>query len=215
MHLRMFEIARIALERQAGTKVVAGWMSPVSDGYRKKGLVSAEHRLKLCRLASESSKWISVSDFEASKADWTPTVESVTYHAEKAKNEFDADLKLLVGGDTLNGFGVPGLWEASHIKTILSHGMVCICRSGNDPEAIISAHSVLGPLKDRIILVDDKIRNDVSSTVLRELLREKKSIQYLVPDSVAHYLLENDIYTIESETQNENIELAPMTKGYK
>ena len=34
----MFEIARIALERQAGTKVVAGWMSPVSDGYRKKGL---------------------------------------------------------------------------------------------------------------------------------------------------------------------------------
>ena len=104
-------------------------------------------------MASESSKWISVSDFEASKADWTPTVESVTYHAEKAKNEFDADLKLLVGGDTLNGFGVPGLWEANHIKTILSHGMVCICRSGNDPEAIISAHSVLGPLKDRIILV--------------------------------------------------------------
>ena len=36
--IRMFEIARIALERQAGTKVVAGWMSPVSDGYRKKGL---------------------------------------------------------------------------------------------------------------------------------------------------------------------------------
>ena len=42
----MFEIARIALERQAGTKVVAGWMSPVSDGYRKKGLGKNDFEFK-------------------------------------------------------------------------------------------------------------------------------------------------------------------------
>ena len=49
--------------------------------------------------------------------------------------------------------------------------------------------------------IDDKIRNDVSSTLLRELLRESKSIQYLVPDSVAQYLTENEIYTAQSEIQ--------------
>lgn len=123
--------------------------------------------MKLCRLASESSKWISVSDFEANQAEWTPTAESVTYHAQKARNELDAELRLLglspklklilnvclVGGDTLNGFAVPGLWEAGHIKSILSHGMVCICRSGSDPESIISAHPVLAPLRDQILLL--------------------------------------------------------------
>ena len=54
----------------------------------------------MCQLATQSSNWISVSNWEAEKANWTPTAESVTYHAQKAKTDFDADLKLL-GSDRL------------------------------------------------------------------------------------------------------------------
>ena len=37
MHLRSQELAKIHLEKLQRT-VIAGWMSPVSDGYRKTGL---------------------------------------------------------------------------------------------------------------------------------------------------------------------------------
>lgn len=54
MHLRMFELARDALNSY-GYCVIGGYMSPVNDAYNKKGLISAEHRLRLCHLACKSS----------------------------------------------------------------------------------------------------------------------------------------------------------------
>ena len=56
----------------------------------------------MCQLATQSSNWISVSNWEAEKANWTPTAESVTYHAQKAKTDFDADLKLLGSDRSVN-----------------------------------------------------------------------------------------------------------------
>ncbi|VDO02527.1 unnamed protein product [Rodentolepis nana] len=56
--------------------VVAGVISPTSDGYSKAGLASAESRCRLARLAcSTSSDWIAVDSWEASQPNWTPTRE--------------------------------------------------------------------------------------------------------------------------------------------
>jgi len=211
---RMFESARIALERQKYS-VVAGWLSPVSDGYGKRGLVSAYHRIQMCQLATQSSNWISVSNWEAEKANWTPTAESVTYHARKAKIDFDADLKLLVGGDTLQGFSIPGLWAHSDIETILQHGIVSVIRSGSDSKKAVESHDLLSKMREKIILLDEECRNDVSSTAIRSLLRDKKSIMYLTPDPVVEYLQRTNLYTHSSENLNKDVELAPLTKGYK
>ena len=46
-------------------------------------------------LITESSDWISVSKWEAQNPEWTPTASAVEHHAKRAKNEFDAELRLL------------------------------------------------------------------------------------------------------------------------
>lgn len=44
LHLRMFEMARDYVRQQTEYEIVGGYLSPVSDMYKKPGLLSAKHR---------------------------------------------------------------------------------------------------------------------------------------------------------------------------
>ena len=43
-HLRMFEMANDFVRQNTDFEIVGGYLSPVSDEYKKPGLVSAHHR---------------------------------------------------------------------------------------------------------------------------------------------------------------------------
>ncbi|ONI11375.1 hypothetical protein PRUPE_4G103800 [Prunus persica] len=73
MHLRMLELARDALSSE-GFCVIGGYMSPVNDAYYKRGLISAEHRVQLCRLACQSSEFIMVDPWEARQSSFQRTL---------------------------------------------------------------------------------------------------------------------------------------------
>uniref|UniRef100_A0A8D2J9A4 Nicotinamide nucleotide adenylyltransferase 1 n=1 Tax=Varanus komodoensis TaxID=61221 RepID=A0A8D2J9A4_VARKO len=74
MHLRLFELARDYLHETGKYKVVKGIISPVGDGYMKKGLISASHRVAMARLATESSDWVEVDDWESKQKEWQETI---------------------------------------------------------------------------------------------------------------------------------------------
>uniref|UniRef100_A0A8C6UYV4 Nicotinamide-nucleotide adenylyltransferase n=1 Tax=Neogobius melanostomus TaxID=47308 RepID=A0A8C6UYV4_9GOBI len=78
MHLRMFELARDHLE-DSGYQVLKGIISPVGDGYKKKGLIEAKHRLEMARLASENS-WITVDSWEGLQPDWVETAKVIRHY---------------------------------------------------------------------------------------------------------------------------------------
>jgi hypothetical protein len=44
LHLRMFEMAKDYVRRNTDFEIVGGYLSPVSDQYKKPGLASAQHR---------------------------------------------------------------------------------------------------------------------------------------------------------------------------
>ena len=44
LHLRMFEMAKDYIRQNTDFEIVGGYLSPVSDQYRKPGLLAAEHR---------------------------------------------------------------------------------------------------------------------------------------------------------------------------
>lgn len=44
LHLRMFEMAKDYARQNTNFEVVGGYLSPVSDEYKKPGLISAFHR---------------------------------------------------------------------------------------------------------------------------------------------------------------------------
>ncbi|KAG8568367.1 hypothetical protein GDO81_013969 [Engystomops pustulosus] len=83
MHLRLFELGRDYLHGTGKYKVVKGIISPVSDGYKKKGLVEGSHRLEMAQLATKNSDWIEVEPWECSKKDWTETETVLRYYQQK------------------------------------------------------------------------------------------------------------------------------------
>ncbi|XP_077370862.1 nicotinamide/nicotinic acid mononucleotide adenylyltransferase 1 isoform X1 [Festucalex cinctus] len=92
MHLRMFELARDYLEDTGRYKVVKGIVSAVGDGYKKKGLIEASHRVKMARLATENSEWITVDTWESSQTEWVETAKVIRHHySELTTTKQDGD----------------------------------------------------------------------------------------------------------------------------
>uniref|UniRef100_A0A8D0HP09 Nicotinamide-nucleotide adenylyltransferase n=1 Tax=Sphenodon punctatus TaxID=8508 RepID=A0A8D0HP09_SPHPU len=237
MHLRLFELARDYLHETGKYKVVKGIISPVGDAYEKKGLIAADHRIAMARLATKSSSWLEVDDWESCQNKWLETVKVLRYHQEKLKisnsanNLQDAQiaqqlklnhyyffldvpqLKLLCGADFLESFGVPNLWKLEDITEILvNHGLVCITRAGNNAQKFIYESDTLWSHKNNIHLVDEWITNDISSTKIRRALRRGQSIRYLMPDTVLAYIEKHNLYSEESEDRNAGVVLAPLQK---
>ncbi|XP_040535014.1 nicotinamide/nicotinic acid mononucleotide adenylyltransferase 3 isoform X2 [Gallus gallus] len=238
MHMRLFELARDHLHQTGRYRVIEGIMSPVSDDYRKKGLVSARHRIAMAKLALETSDWIRVDPWETEQASWTETVKVLRHHYNESvrllqsrkeimksiqpterstENSLSSqysvlpELKLLCGADFLQTFQTPNLWKKEHLQEIVEQfGLVCISRAGSDPAQYINESELLTKCQHNIFLVKEWIQNEISSTQIRYALRRGLSVKYLIPDSVIAYIAYHNIYTEESERKNEGDLLQPL-----
>ncbi|KAI9115632.1 hypothetical protein K1719_013301 [Acacia pycnantha] len=199
MHLRMFELARDALNSE-GYCIIGGYMSPVNDAYKKKGLVSAEHRIHLCHLACKSSEFIMVDPWEATQGTYQRTltvlsrVQNCICEAGLVPRE-SVKVMLVCGSDLLHSFGIPGVWISEQVKAICKdYGIVCIRRGGQDVEKTISDNDILNENRANIKVVDEIIPNQISSTRLRECIARRLSIKYLTVDEVIDYIREHQLY---------------------
>ncbi|KAK2572265.1 Nicotinamide/nicotinic acid mononucleotide adenylyltransferase 1 [Acropora cervicornis] len=165
LHLRMFELARDALNKTGVYTVVKGFFSPVNDGYKKKSKQSG----------------------------WQETIKVLTHMSDKFVDS--AHVKLLCGADLLESFAVPNLWKDEDIEQIVGqYGLVVISRAGSNPESFIYESDVLTKFKDNIHIVTEWISNDVSATKIRRALRRGESVKYLIPDPVIEYIKANKLY---------------------
>ncbi|CAL8254536.1 unnamed protein product [Arctogadus glacialis] len=240
MHLRMFELARDHLQDTEKYRVVRGIISPVGDGYRKKGLIEARHRVEMARLATKTSDWIEVDTWESLQPDWVETAKVVRHHYEELKaaqrdqgedgtvscgkkrrmeeehpstNEAQPpQLFLLCGADVLESFGVPNLWKPEDVEELAGHGVVCITRGGSDPEKFVHQSDVLWRHRRNIHLVREWVTNEVSATHVRRSLRRGRSVRYLLPDAVVTYVKEERLYSAQSEQKNADVVLAPLAR---
>ncbi|KAJ9153944.1 hypothetical protein P3X46_027330 [Hevea brasiliensis] len=200
MHLRMFELARDALHSE-GYHVVAAYMSPVSDAYKKQSLISGEHRLRMCNLASESSDFIMVDPWEANQSTYQRTltilkrIESYFIDNKRLISREFLRVMLVCGSDLLQSFSIPGFWITEQVRTICrEYGVVCICREGQDVEKIISDNEILNENRSNIKVVDELVSNSISSTRLRYCISRGLSIKYLTIDGVIEYIREHRLY---------------------
>lgn len=199
MHMRLFELARDALHKTGLYNVLSGIISPTNDGYKKQGLISSNHRVKMVTLATQTSQWIRVSSWEAEQPCWMETLK-VLHHMKSFANESfpghsNVQVKLLCGADLLESFNVPGLWKDTDIENIVrDYGIVVITRSDTSPQQFIDSHKILLQCKENISIVEEWIPNEISATKIRKAISENESIKYLVPDSVIEYIKEHNLY---------------------
>ena len=203
MHLRMFEEARDHLHEHTQHRVVAGIISPTHDAYQNKHLEKSEHRCKMVRLSLQpingDEHWVRVDEWEVRQKRWHGIRQELAHYSSLHS---DVRVMLLCGADLLHTFGEPHYepnWSDQDIQDIVgNYGVVVITRAGTDLSDTLERSSrapLLKQYKDKIVIVNEKVSNRISSTAVRQAIRHRQSIRYLVPDPVIEYIADNGLYS--------------------
>lgn len=186
IHTGHLLLAQEALEEAKLTQVC---FLPSGVSYLKKDdyILDAVHRLHMTELAVSDNPNFSVSDMEIKRSGNTYTCDTLKQLNEEQP---ETDFYFILGADCL--FGMETWYH---------------------PEEIFSSCKILAAVRDDLKLSDleekaDELRNrfdaeifllhlpriDISSTDIRERLKAGKSIQYMVPEAVRDYILQNHLY---------------------
>lgn len=182
-HLAIVEAAREACGLDAVVFVVAGdpWMK------RGRDIASAEHRFAMVNLAVQSNPSFAASRMEMDRPGTTYTVDTLRTLREYFPS--NVELFFLAGSDALAD--IDQWHSASELGSLAT--IVAEQRPGY-PFNEEDAHRVSRIVGGGEVLRVSVPALSISSTDLREKLREGKSIRYLVPDVVADYIAEHDLY---------------------
>ncbi|KDR75669.1 hypothetical protein GALMADRAFT_140292 [Galerina marginata CBS 339.88] len=207
LHLRMFEMAKDYVRQNTDFEILGGYLSPVSDMYKKPGLLSARHRVNMCTLAAEDSDtWLMVDSWEAFQSyqrtaivldHFDHEINTVLGGVHTASGEHRrVRVMLLAGSDLIGTMSEPGVWAYSDLEHILGgYGCLIVERAGTGMD---QATDSLARWRSNIYLISQLIQNDVSSTKVRLFLRRGLSVRYLLPNTVVDYIEQNGLYQDET-----------------
>lgn len=207
VHIRMFELSKAYLESSGEYEVLGAYLSPVSDGYKKAGLLPANHRVAMCRLAANASDLVMVDDWEASQNSWTRTldvlrsVETRLSDALGGTQATRAKVMIVCGSDLVETFRVPNLWAVEDMRTLaFDQGIVCLARGGAEVSLPLppSLQEEANSSPPRFFVVSNDILNDLSSTKIRDALRagepEEGLLEQGIHPDVMAYISKHELY---------------------
>ncbi|MBK7226559.1 MAG: nicotinate-nucleotide adenylyltransferase [Saprospiraceae bacterium] len=150
--------------------------NPLKD---KASLANDRDRLHLVQLAIEDNPSMKASDIEFKLPQPSYTIDTLTYIKEKyPRYEF----ALIMGADNL--LSLPK-WK--NYQLLINNYPIYIYKRPNYPiESALVQH-------ENIHILDTPLL-DISSTWIRQLIKTKKSIRYLVPEKVFEYLESSHLY---------------------
>jgi nicotinate-nucleotide adenylyltransferase len=152
-------------------------VSPQNPLKESKSLLNEYHRLHLVNLAIKDNPKLSASDIEFRLPKPSYTIDTLTYLQEQfPKNSFS----VIMGSDSFQNIH---RWK--NFELLLKNYPVIIY----DRPAFQIKESYGAQLE-----IVKAPMLDISSTYLREQIKNKKSIRYLTPDEVCAYISENTYY---------------------
>lgn len=153
-------------------------------------MVSAEHRLNMCRLAAESLKKTEVSDIEIKRQGKSYTVDTLRQLREKYP---ESELYLITGADMFMT-----LLEWREPQEIFSLATVCtVPRNDDDFDVLKEKEKLYNEMGAKTVVLDFK-RSDISSSKVRKLVFNDKSISEFVDEKVEKYIYANYLFMNKS-----------------
>jgi nicotinate-nucleotide adenylyltransferase len=143
---------------------------------------SETQRLAMCRLLVEGDARFSVDSVEIDRGGLSYTVDTLGTYAARWP---DAELFWLVGADVTRTFAK---WRSPDRITALAT-LVVMVRAGDSADL---AGLPIGAGKSPRLLATRRV--DISSTEVRQRVRDGKSIRGFVPDAVAAYIAAGRLY---------------------
>lgn len=152
-------------------------LSPHNPLKESSSLLNEYHRLHLVNLSIEDAPYFKASNVEFKLPKPSYTVDTLAYLKEQyPKHEFC----IIMGGDSFQNIAK---WK--NYKTLLAeHEIYIYNRPGFE---ITETHGAKINLLDAPLL-------DISSTAIRQLIKEKKSIKFLVASAVEKEIEQNNYY---------------------
>ncbi|SFS69562.1 nicotinate-nucleotide adenylyltransferase [Marininema halotolerans] len=177
-HLIMAEQARVAEDLEEI------WFVPANIPPHKQGpMVDAKHRLAMVEKAVMDHPFFFVSRVEFNRDGPSYTVDTLISLGDTYPND---EFYLIMGADM-----VLHLSKWHRVEEILNRvSIIGLLRPGY----ALDQRQLSSNIKNRLTLVNEGVKVDISSSHLRERLIQGKSVRYLIPDSVRLYLEENHLY---------------------
>ncbi len=167
------------MRQQAALTEVWFIVSPHNPFKIKNGLIDPQFRLKMVKVAIEDNKYFKASNIEFKLP--LPSYTAATL-IELNKKFPRKKFSVIIGSDTLSNFH---RWR--NYDTILNNYRLFIYRRG---EADVASWR-----KYPGITFFDAPHIEISSTLIRDMIVNKKSIRYLVPEAISKYIRKNKLYS--------------------
>jgi nicotinate-nucleotide adenylyltransferase len=153
-------------------------VSPQNPLKKSSGLLNEYHRLHLVNLAVEGEKKLKASQVEFGLPRPSYTIDTLTYLSEKYPSY---RFSVIMGADSLQN-----MYKWKNPELILkNYSLFVYNRPGIDIQE--------KPSDNKIHFVDAPLI-EISSTHIRKLIKEGKSIRYWVPDAVREEIENNSYY---------------------
>lgn len=175
-------IAELAREQYGLDRVifVTGGNPP-----HKSGAVNAEHRFNMTRLAIAGNDDFTDDRFEIDRTEKSYTVHTLKYLKDAYPSN---ELFFIIGEDSLNDFGK---WYKPREILGMTSLLVFPRKSMTSLTAAIDAARMeygggIYPIDAPVLML--------SSTDIRERIKNGKTVRYMMPDRVIEYIKENGLY---------------------
>lgn len=146
------------------------------------------HRLEMLRLAAGDHPFFGISDIELKREG--PSYTYDTLAELKAKEYPDDELFFIMGTDSF--YQLEHWFKAKEL--IENFGFLIGMRKGYDEEELKQTIARLQqtlPLRAEYIRIPEL---EISSTDIKQRIRDGKSVRFLLPDPVISYIRENELY---------------------
>ncbi|MEZ6084439.1 MAG: nicotinate (nicotinamide) nucleotide adenylyltransferase [Phycisphaerae bacterium] len=160
------------------------------------GLAKTEHRMAMVRLAVTNDPLFSVSDHDATCVGPSYTVKTIEHF--KSALPDDAEIVWIVGADSL--LELHTWYQVA--KLVANCRIVTANRPGSAIGSLDALEAMIGKEATRRLLDDviDTPHIDISSTQIRNRVKENRSIRYFVPSNVEEYIRQHGLYAAGQTT---------------
>ena len=160
---------------------------PVNSKYQKADLISNMHRYEMLKLVCNKNEKFEVSKLEIESSRPLYTIETLT---KLQKEYLEYEIAFIIGSDNLKQIDT---WKTPE-KLVQNFKIYVLQRAEDNIEEIIQNNKFLKKYEQAFIKVENKIKTNLSSTFVRESIKNGKSIKYLAPEEVISYIEKNKLY---------------------
>ncbi len=148
-------------------------------------ITASRHRLEMVKIAIKDNPVFFLSQWELNQDEKSYTVETLKYFEQL---NIASEIYFIIGADSL--YDMFNWKEPEYLLT--RSNFIVAARPGYLLENIFKDQRFKDYEKNIYLL--DKFKMDISSSTIREYIKNNISVKYLLPDKIINYIKENKLY---------------------